>query len=134
MKIVNLTFRSALIGWFHCSSTCKREQARNSGEVYEHENSNKNRMRAGIQIIQQRSRCILIVPYELLKWLCWLDFSITWCGRLQFPTDEWIGRNILKSESESEYKNQKHWTAIYVLPVQGWDVETWPVFGVHDAL
>ncbi len=50
MKTVDLTFRSALIGWFQCfyeSYTCRREQVRNSGEVYEHENSYKNRMKGG---------------------------------------------------------------------------------------
>ena len=49
-----------------------------------------------MQIIQQRSRGILTIPYELLKGLCWLESSITWCDRLWYPTDKWIGRNILK--------------------------------------
>jgi hypothetical protein len=32
--------------------------------------------------------------------------------------DEWIGRNILKIESELEYNNPKHWAAKHVLPFQ----------------
>ncbi len=83
----------------------------------------------GIQIIQQRSLGIFIVPYEMLKWLCWLEFLITWCYRLRYPTDEGIGRNILRLESQSEYNNQKHRTAIYVLPFQRQDVEPFPAFG-----
>jgi hypothetical protein len=31
-------------------------------------------------------------------------------------------------KSQSEYYNPKHWTVIYVLPIQRWDVEPWPVF------
>jgi hypothetical protein len=33
--------------------------------------------------------------------------------------DEWIGRNILKTKTGSEYNNLKHWAAKYVLPFQG---------------
>ncbi len=41
MKVVNPTFQRALNSWFHGSSTCKREQVHNSGELYEHGKSNK---------------------------------------------------------------------------------------------
>ncbi len=34
-----------------------------------------------------------------------------------------IGRNILKLESQSENNYPKHWTSIYVLPTQQWEVE-----------
>jgi hypothetical protein len=37
-------------------------------------------------------------------------------------TDEWIRRNILKMESQSEHNNLKHWIAKHVLPFQGWEV------------
>jgi hypothetical protein len=53
MKIVILTFRISLIGWFLLllhgpqGSTCKREKVSNSGEVYEHEKSNRNQKRGG---------------------------------------------------------------------------------------
>ncbi len=87
--IVNLTLRSALIGCFHCSSTCRRDQVRNSGEMYEHENSNKIESK-GDTINTQRICGILTVAYELLKWLCCLETSITWCDRLRCPTDEQV--------------------------------------------
>ncbi len=39
--------------------------------------------------------------------------------------DEWIGRNILKKESELEYNNPTHWASKHVLPFQGWEFNTW---------
>ncbi len=126
MKTVNLTFRSSLIGWFHCSSTCKREKVHNSGEVYEHEKSNKIEWEEDINKTAKESGYstgILKVPYELLKELWWLESLITWCDRLLYPMDKWIGRNILKLESQSENNYPKHWIAIYVLPTQQWEVE-----------
>ncbi len=45
-----------------------------------------------------------------------MSTKIPWCDRLLYPTDE--GRNILKLESESEYNNPKHLTALYALPIQ----------------
>jgi hypothetical protein len=40
-------------------------------------------------------------------------------SNFRHATDEWIGRNILKIESELEYNNPKHWTAKRILPFQG---------------
>ncbi len=31
-------------------------------------------------------------------------------------------------ESQSENSNPKHWTALYVLPIQWWEAEPWPAF------
>ncbi len=56
--------------------------------------------------------------------------------QVKYPTDECIGRNILKLESQSEYNNPKHWTAIYVLPIQRWEVtsflSTWITSSIFE--
>ncbi len=84
---VNLAFRSSLIEWFHCSSTCKREKTHNSGEVYEHEKSNTNRIEEDTNNTAKESWytyssiwvvegiVLTRIPYELLKGLCWLKIS-----------------------------------------------------------
>ncbi len=94
MKIVNLTCRSALIGFFHCSSTCRREQVRNSVEVYGHKNSNKIEWE-GIQTTQQKSHGKLssLRNNHLLMWLFWLEFLITWydiCQYINALSDGWM--------------------------------------------
>ena len=38
---------------------------------------------------------------------------------MQNQKDEWIGRNILKINSQSENNNQKHWKAKRAMPFQG---------------
>ena len=64
-------------------------------------------------------------PEELLKRLGWPKFSISSCHRFRHPMDEWIGRSILKIESELEYNNPTHWAAKHDLPLQGWEFNTW---------
>ena len=74
--------------------------------------------------------------YIMKQWICsiftfcWLDvegikITISWCEILlcpTTPTDQWICRNVLEIESQTEYNNQKHWTAKHVLPFQWWHV------------
>ncbi len=71
------------------------------------------------------SCCLHAFPKELLKQLCCLKLSISWCYWFRHPMDEWIGRNILKIEIELEYNNPKHLAAKHVLPFQGWEFNTW---------
>ncbi len=37
-------------------------------------------------------------------------------------------------QGQSGNSNPKHWTAIYVLPIQLWEVESWPAFGFFSKL
>ena len=52
----------------------------------------------------------------------------TWCCRLQHPMDKWIGRNILKVESQSESNNPKHWKAKHFIPFWRWELAPLPTF------
>ncbi len=130
MKIVNLTFRSALIGCFHCSSTCRREQVRknrNSGELYEHKIPIKIEWEGDTNNTAKESWCTYsyLRVVEVIVLIKYVDHLM----RQIVISDGWIGRNIIKLDSELECNDPKHWTAIYVLPIQRWDVKPQPFQG-----
>ncbi len=81
-----------------------------------------------IYILRQRSRGILyssLRVVEVIGLTGILDNLMT----VLYPTDKRIGRNILKMQGQSENNNPKHWTAIYILPIQQWEVEPQPAIG-----